>query len=64
MKFDYTETRAVIRARPLDIKGPVNETYELLGSGDWDRLGREGIESSKGFHGTMWPGPSKGPWRG
>ncbi|MFP3287495.1 MAG: hypothetical protein RXP86_09580 [Acidilobus sp.] len=49
MKFDCAETRAVIRVRPLDIKGPVNETYELLRGGDWDRLGREGIEFSKRF---------------
>jgi len=49
MKFDYAETRAVIRVRSLDIKGPVNEAYELLRGGDWDRPGREGIESSKGF---------------
>jgi len=49
MKFDCAETRAVIRIRPLDIKGPVNETYELLRSGDWDMLGREGIEFSKRF---------------
>ncbi|MFP3287870.1 MAG: hypothetical protein RXP86_11470 [Acidilobus sp.] len=39
----------MIRIRPLDIKGPVNETYELLRSGDWDMLGREGIEFSKRF---------------
>jgi len=49
MKFDCAETRAVIKIRPLDIKGPVNETYELLRSGDWDMLGREGIEFSKRF---------------
>jgi hypothetical protein len=34
MKFDCAETRAVIRIRPLDVKGLVNETYELLRSGD------------------------------
>jgi hypothetical protein len=34
MKFDYAETRAVIRIRSFDIKGLVNETYELLRSGD------------------------------
>jgi hypothetical protein len=34
MKFNYAETRAVIRVRSLDIKGLVNETYELLRSGD------------------------------
>jgi len=34
MKFDYAETRAVIRVRSLDIKGPVNEAYELLRGGD------------------------------
>jgi hypothetical protein len=34
MKFDYAETRVVIRIRSLDIKGLVNETYELLRSGD------------------------------
>jgi len=33
MKFDYAKTRAVIRIRPLDIKGLVDETYELLRSG-------------------------------
>jgi len=49
MKFNCAETRAVIRIRPLDIKGLVNETYELLRSGYWDMLGREGIEFSKRF---------------
>jgi hypothetical protein len=34
MKFNYAETRAVIRVRSLDIKGLVNETYGLLRSGD------------------------------
>jgi len=34
MKFDYAETRAVIRIGSLDIKGPVNETDELLRSGN------------------------------
>ncbi|MFP3320566.1 MAG: hypothetical protein RXO24_08375 [Acidilobus sp.] len=43
MKFDYAETRAVIRIRSLDIKGFVNETYELLKGGEWDRLGRDGF---------------------
>ncbi|MFP3320637.1 MAG: hypothetical protein RXO24_08735 [Acidilobus sp.] len=49
MKFNCAETRAVIRIRPFDIKGLVNETYELLRSGYWDMLGREGIEFSKRF---------------
>ncbi|MFP3320385.1 MAG: hypothetical protein RXO24_07465 [Acidilobus sp.] len=49
MKFDCAETRAVIRIRPLDIKGPVNETYELLRSGDWDMLGRKVSNSQKRF---------------
>jgi len=47
MRFNYAETRAVIRIRSLDRKGLVSETYELLRGGDWDRLGREGIEFSK-----------------
>jgi hypothetical protein len=32
--FEYAEMRAVIRIRSLDIKGLVNETYELPRSGD------------------------------
>jgi hypothetical protein len=47
MRFNYAETRAVIRIRSLDRKGLVSETYELLRSGDRDMLGREGIEFSK-----------------
>ncbi|MFP3320402.1 MAG: hypothetical protein RXO24_07550 [Acidilobus sp.] len=43
MKFDCAETRAVIRIRPLDIKGFVDETYGLLRGGEWDRLGRDGF---------------------
>jgi len=35
--------KGVIRIRPLDIKGLVNETYELLRGGEWDRLGRDGF---------------------
>jgi len=49
MKFDCAETRAVIRIRSLDIKGPVNETYELLRSGDRDMLGRKVSNSQKRF---------------
>jgi hypothetical protein len=60
MKFDYAETRAVIRVRSLDIKGPVNETYGLLRSGEWDTLGREGIKNSKGF---TWDDVARAEWR-
>jgi len=48
----------MIRVRPLDIKGLVSETYELLRSGELDRLGREGIEFSRGFTWDKWLGPS------
>jgi len=60
MKFDYAETRAVIRIRSLDIKGLVKETYELLGGGELDRLGREGIEFSRGF---AWDEVARAEWR-
>jgi len=50
IRFNYASARAVVRVRPLDIKGLMNETYELLRGGDWDRLGREGVEFSKGVH--------------
>jgi len=38
----------------------VNETYELLRSGDWDRLGREGVEFSKRF---TWDNVARAEWR-
>ncbi|MFP3287207.1 MAG: glycosyltransferase [Acidilobus sp.] len=60
IRFNYAGIRAVIRVRPLDIKGLVNETYELLRGGDWDRLGREGIEFSKGF---TWDNVARAEWR-
>jgi Glycosyltransferase len=60
IRFNYAGTRAVIRVRPLDVKGLVNETYELLRSGDWDRLGREGVEFSKGF---TWDNVARVEWR-
>ena len=60
IRFNYAGTRAVIRVRPLDVKGLVNETYELLRGGDWDRLGREGIEFSKGF---TWDNVARAEWR-
>ncbi|MFP3319469.1 MAG: glycosyltransferase [Acidilobus sp.] len=60
IRFNYAGTRAVIRVRPLDIKGLVNETYELLRGGDWDRLGREGVEFSKGF---TWDEVARAEWR-
>jgi hypothetical protein len=41
--FNYARIKAMIRARPLDVKGLANETYELLRDGNWDRLGREGV---------------------
>jgi len=58
IRFNYAGTRAVIRVRPLDVKGLVNETYELLRGGDLDRLGREGVEFSRGSRGITWLGPS------
>ena len=60
MRFDYAETRAVIRVRQLDIKGLVEETFELLGGGDWDRLGREGVEFTKRF---TWDDVAMAEWR-
>jgi glycosyltransferase involved in cell wall biosynthesis len=59
IRFNYAGTRAVIRVRPLDVKGLVNETYELLRGGDWDRLGREGVEFSKRF---TWDNVAKAEW--
>jgi hypothetical protein len=50
----------VIRVRPLDVRGLIEETYELLRSGDWDRLGREGVEFSKRF---TWDGVAKVEWK-
>jgi len=51
----------MIRARPLDVKGLVNETYELLRGGDWDGLDRKGLSSPGGLHGITWLRPSG--WR-
>jgi glycosyltransferase involved in cell wall biosynthesis len=59
IRFNYAGTRAVIRVRPLDVKGLVNETYELLRGGDLDRLGREGVEFSKGF---TWDNVARAEW--
>jgi glycosyltransferase involved in cell wall biosynthesis len=59
IRFNYAGTRAVRRVRPLDVKGLVNETYELLRGGDWDRLGREGIEFSKRF---TWDNVARAEW--
>ncbi|MCG2896936.1 MAG: glycosyltransferase [Acidilobus sp.] len=60
IRFNYADTRAVIRVRPLDVKGLVNETYELLRSGEWDRLGREGVKFSKRF---TWDNVARAEWR-
>jgi Glycosyltransferase len=60
IRFNYAGTRAVVRVRPLDVKGLVNETYELLRSGEWDRLGREGVEFSKRF---TWDNVARAEWR-
>ena len=60
IRFNYAGTRAVIRVRSLDVKGLVNETYELLRSGNWDRLGREGVEFSSGF---TWDDVARAEWR-
>jgi len=59
IRFNYAGTRAVIRVRPLDVKGLVNETFELLRGGDWDKLGREGVEFSKGF---TWDNVARAEW--
>jgi hypothetical protein len=50
----------VIRVRPLDVKGLVNETYELLRGGELDRLGREGVEFSRRF---TWDNVARAEWR-
>jgi len=60
IRFNYAGTRAVIRVRPLDVKGLVNETYGLLRGGDWDRLDREGFEFSKRF---TWDNVARAEWR-
>jgi len=59
IRFNYAGTRAVIRVRPLDVKGLVEETYELLRSGEWDRLGREGVKFSRGF---TWDNAARAEW--
>ena len=59
IRFNYAGTRAVIRVRPLDVKGLVNETYELLRGGELYRLGREGVEFSKGF---TWDNVARAEW--
>jgi len=59
IRFNYAGTRAVIRVRPLDVKGLVKETYELLRGGDWDRLGREGVKFSKRF---TWDNVARAEW--
>jgi glycosyltransferase involved in cell wall biosynthesis len=59
IRFNYAGTRAVIRVRPLDVKGLVNETYELLEDGDWDKLGREGVEFSRRF---TWDNVARAEW--
>jgi glycosyltransferase involved in cell wall biosynthesis len=59
IRFNYAGTRAVIRVRPLDVKGLANETYELLRSGNWDRLGREGVKFSRGF---TWDNVARAEW--
>ncbi|MFP3287413.1 MAG: glycosyltransferase [Acidilobus sp.] len=59
IRFNYAGTRAVIRVRPLDKKGLVNETYELLRGGELDRLGREGVEFSKEF---TWDNVARAEW--
>jgi len=59
IRFNYAGTRAVIRVRPLDVKGLVNETYELLEDGRLDRLGRgKEWSSQRGSRGMTWLGPS------
>ena len=40
----------MIRVRPLDVKGLVNETYELLEDGKLDRLGRRRSGVHKEVH--------------
>ncbi|MFP3172765.1 MAG: glycosyltransferase [Acidilobus sp.] len=59
IRFNYAGTRAVIRVRPLDVKGLVNETYELLRGGELDRLGREGVEFSRRF---TWDDVARAEW--
>jgi hypothetical protein len=41
------------------VKGLANETYELLRGGDLDRLGREGVEFSRGF---TWDNVARVEW--
>jgi len=60
IRFNYAGTRAVMRVRPLDVKGLVNETYELLEDGKLDRLGRgKEWSSQRGSRRMTWLGPSR-----
>jgi hypothetical protein len=60
MEFDYAETSAVIRIRSFNIKGLVNETYELLRTATRICLAGKVSNSQRGSHGTMSPGRVEG----
>jgi len=60
IKFTYAKTKAVIKVKPLDIKGLVDKTYELLRDGEWERLSKEGIQFSKRY---TWDSVAKSEWK-
>jgi glycosyltransferase involved in cell wall biosynthesis len=59
IRFNYAKTKAVIKVKPLDIRGLVDKTYELLRSGEWERLSKEGVQFSKRY---TWDSVAKSEW--
>jgi glycosyltransferase involved in cell wall biosynthesis len=59
IRFNYADTRAVIKTKPLDIEEMTRMAIETLESEAWRGLGREAVEFAKKY---TWENAAKAEW--
>jgi glycosyltransferase involved in cell wall biosynthesis len=59
IRFNYADTRAVIKTKPLDIEEMTRRAIETLEGEAWRELGREAVEFAKKY---TWENVAKTEW--
>jgi len=59
IRFNYADTRAVIKTKPLDIEEMTRMAIETLEGEAWRGLGREAVEFAKKY---TWENAAKTEW--
>jgi len=59
IRFNYADTRAVIKTKPLDIEEMTRMAIETLESDAWRELGREAVEFTRKY---TWENAAKTEW--